>query len=383
MPKPRVALVVSHPIQHFCPQYASLARSDEYVFKVFFASTIGFVAYEDPNFKTTVQWGNLRLDAFEHEFMNTEPLPSTRHLDAPNIGQALEEFSPDVVIIYGYWQQFQKRVQDWVRSNQRLVYYIADSESHRHESFLKRTFTSLRLRRRFQAIDRFLTVGNANEFYYHRLGVPTYKMTRMQFSIDVDQFETAYQNRDAIRSELRQSMGVDHDCTVVATVGKLVPWKRQKDAILAMSRLDPSVNAKLLVLGSGPDEAELKALADELIPGRVHFAGFVVPSELPKHYLGSDVYLHCSDYEPHSLAISEAIYMGLPLLLSHRCGSYGPTDDLQPGRNGFVYRTRDVDMLASMMSTMALNPDLTKVFSEASREYALAAQSRAHEQFLT
>ena len=59
-------------------------------------------------------------------------------------------------------------------------------------------------------------------------------------------------------------------------------------------------------------------------------------------YCAADVYVHCSDNEPHSLAITEAIYCGLPVVLSDRCGSYGPTDDVQPGINGFVYRCGDV-----------------------------------------
>lgn len=382
MNKPRVALVVSHPIQHFCPQYASLAKSEAYEFKVFFASKMGAVAYEDRNFQQRVQWSNLHLDSFDHEFLNEEVLPSSRSLDAPKIEQELDDYNADAVIIYGYWQRFQKRVRKWAKSRRRLVYYISDSENHGHETRIKRLLKSFRQRRLFRGIDRFFTVGNANEFYYHRHGVATHRMTRMQFSIDVDLYETAYKQRKELRKETRQALNISDDCTVIATAGKLVPWKRQRDAVKAMARLDSEIKATLLVLGSGPDEEALKRSAEGQCTNRVRFEGFVTPDELPKYYSAADIYLHCSDYEPHSLAISEAIYMGLPLIISDQCGSYGPLDDLQPGINGFVYPTRQVDSLASTIKTLSSNIPMQKAFAKASREYAVAAQERAHDRFL-
>ena len=74
-----------------------------------------------------------------------------------------------------------------------------------------------------------------------------------------------------------------------------------------------------------------------------------------RSYCAADVYVHCSDNEPHSLAITEAIYCGLPVVLSDRCGSYGPTDDVQPGINGFVYRCGDVSDLSRCIVTRSKN----------------------------
>ena len=199
MKKPRVAIVVSHPIQHCCPQYASLARSTEYDLCVFFASTVGAVPYKDTNFNKTIQWDNLNLGAFNHVFLSDRPVPSSKYLDATNLSRQLDEFNPDVVIVYGYWQRFQKRVKEWVRNNERLMYYISDSECHRCETAARRRLKAILIRRHFLHIDRFLTVGNANEFFYHSHGVPTVRMTRMHFPIDVEQFERAYQQRMALR----------------------------------------------------------------------------------------------------------------------------------------------------------------------------------------
>ncbi|QDV59327.1 glycosyltransferase family 4 protein [Rosistilla oblonga] len=351
--------------------------------KVFFASTIGAAPYEDPNFKQQVQWSNLKLDEFEHVFLNNEPLSSSKTLDAPHIVEELDSFGADVVIVYGYWQRFQQRVHRWTRDHKALLYYISDSEIHRQESKLKRFLKSLRSKRVFRNVDRFLTVGNANEFYYHSLGVPTERMTRMQFSIDVQEFDVAYECRHELRQETRNRLGVSNDCTVLSVAGKLVSWKRQRDAIEAIARIDRTRDVLLVLMGSGPDELELRDLVNQICPDRVHFAGFVPPTDLPNYYLATDIYLHCSNYEPHSLAISEAIYLGLPLILSSRCGSYGPLDDLQPGKNGFVYPVGDVTALAKSVERMIENVELRELFAAESRAYAGNAQERAHQSFLT
>ena len=382
MTKPKVALFVSHPIQHFCPQYASLQKSEVYDFKVFFASKLGSEPYEDKNFRKTVSWSNLRLNEFNHVFLNQTSIPISNRLDAENIANELNNYNPNVVIIYGYAQRFQERVIKWAKSNGSLIYYISDSENHHHESILKKVYKWFKLRPHFRKLDRFLTVGNANEFYYQSYGVPTQRMTRMQFSVDIELLESSYLNRFEARKQLREALGIDEKSIVISVVGKFVPWKRQLDAIKAVCDLPENIPVKLLLIGSGPDEEKLVDVANKACPNRVVFSGFVCPSKLPDYYCASDIYLHCSEHEPHSLAISEAIYLGLPLIISHRCGSYGPLDDLQPGRNGFLYNTGDTKELTSQIQRLATNESLREEFSRNSRTYAVESQQRAHKEFL-
>lgn len=382
MNKPRISLVVSHPIQHFCPQYVSLAKSNDWEFCVFFASTMGVDAYEDKQFHATVQWNNLRLSEFPHTFLNKEPLPSGRTLDAVSLDAELTKYSPDVVIIYGYSQKLQHRARRWAINNNRLIYYISDSESHHSESKLRLVVKGVYLRRYFKHISRVLSVGNANEFYYTKYGVPTIKITRMNFPIDIDCYEAAYEKRDNLRAKIRSDLGYDEQSFVVSVVGKLVAWKRQRDVIAAISRLKGDVSIKLIILGGGPDEDSLRAYASRVAKNEVHFAGFVTPTDLPAYYAASDLYIHPSSYEPHSLAISEAIFMGLPVLVSDSCGSYGPEDDVQPGRNGYVYPMGDIDEMVRQISILVNNPGKRSDFSHESHCIAFDRQVRAHGTFL-
>lgn len=98
--KPRIALIVSHPIQHFCPQYVSFAENQNIAFKVFFASALGYKKYIDPNFKREIIWGNLNLDRFDHLFLNGEEvIQSDGKIDATSLEQELEFYAPDIIIV--------------------------------------------------------------------------------------------------------------------------------------------------------------------------------------------------------------------------------------------------------------------------------------------
>jgi glycosyltransferase involved in cell wall biosynthesis len=70
--------------------------------------------------------------------------------------------------------------------------------------------------------------------------------------------------------------------------------------------------------------------------------------------------------------------MGLPVVLSDRCGSYGPADDVQPGRNGFVHAWGDPSSLATCIRRLAEDPQLREKFAAASREISRRAQELAH-----
>ena len=114
----------------------------------------------------------------------------------------------------------------------------------------------------------------------------------------------------------------------------------------------------VILVGSGGDDDMLRHAALKIGPGGVIFSGFVQPIDLIKYYYAADIYIHCSEKEPHSLAISEAIYAGLPVIISSKCGSYGSYDDVQAGKNGFVYTCGDIEHLSKCVIKLVDNPGL-------------------------
>ncbi len=382
--KMRVAIIVSHPIQHFCPQYASFSRVEGINIKAFFASAQGLKKYIDPSFKQEISWDNLRLEEFDHVFMNGDAvIAADKNIDAITVEKELSLFKPDVVIIYGYFQKLQRRVHKWAYKNGVDIAYISDSELRHQRSFIKRTLMKFLVQKYFSRISYFLSVGDANEQFYLHHGVDKKQIIRMHFPIDIEQYKIAYQKRDLLGKNIREKYAIPEHETVVSVVGKLVTWKNQDHIIKAMQLLETEgIKVHLFIIGSGDMEDVWKKDALKLNTSKVYFTGFVSPAELPAFYAASDIYIHPASVEPHSIAVSEAIYMGCAIIISDTCGSYGENDDVQKGKNGFVYRFGNINDLKGKMKTLITTPQLRNQMGSYSHSISEKYQYRAHRQSL-
>lgn len=372
----RVAVVISHPIQHFCPQYESWARLPGVDLKVFFAARIGMEAYFDPDFGQEVQWKGLRLD-FEHAFLpGAEKRTTSTMIEAEGLDDALAAFRPDLVIAYGYTVPLQRRAIRWAKTHGAKLAMISDAELRTPRPAWKQAAKQLLVRQWIAKFDAFLTVGDGNEAYYRAYGALDTQFFRSGFPIDTMAIDAALADRERRSAGLRERMGIPGDHLVLMSVGKLIGRKRQEDLIRLSNRM-AGTGVTVVLAGSGPDEEKLRPMADRNGPGGVIFAGFVQPGELIDYYLATDVYMHPASVDRHPLAVSEATYCGVPAVVSERIGSYGPSDDVQPGVNGFVHRLGDVgDMEASVRKLM--DPALREEMSAASARIARGSQARAH-----
>ena len=376
----RIAVVVSHPIQHFCPQYASFARNPRIRLKVFFASALGLRKYVDPGFRQEVFWGNLRLESFEHEFLNGETIIAPdKNIDAPTLESALKNYKPGLIIIYGYFQKLQRRAHRWAVRNKIPLAYISDSEKRQHRNALYRLLKYPFIRSYFSKVQFFLSVGDANESFYRGYGVRSSQFIRMHFPIDIDAYEKAFSERKRLRDSTRGKYQIEEHEIVLSVVGKLVSWKNQDHIIEALEILESrGLYFHLFIIGSGNKLEEWKAKSGSLKKSRVHFPGFISIDELPAYYAATDIYTHPASIEPHSIAISEAIYMGCPVIISNRCGSYGDSDDVQEGKNGYVFEFGNITELADKIQVLGTNADLRSKMSEYSHRISVAFQELSH-----
>lgn len=375
----RVVVVISHPIQHFCPQYSSWAKLPGVDLKVLFASDQGLVPYEDKGFGRTLKWDAIKLD-FPHEFLpGAKGRAIGSAFDVPDLAERMSAFSPDVALVYGYSQALQRRALRWAKTASVPVLMISDSELRGSRPWIKRSIKALVLPRIFEKVSLFLTVGDANEAYYRNYGVQDSRFIRCFFPIDTGHYDLILARRNEYRVNVRSQLGIPAHHRVLLMVGKLVSWKRQADLI----RFSNSIHAEhddvtVVLAGTGPDDAPLHAMTQRVGAGGVLFAGFVSPEVLAEYYCAADIYVHCSEREPHSLAISEAVYCGLPVILSDRCGSYGPTDDVQPGLNGFVYHCGDLHDMSRRIMHLLADYDGRMLMSETSSRIGRQHQQLAH-----
>jgi glycosyltransferase involved in cell wall biosynthesis len=142
------------------------------------------------------------------------------------------------------------------------------------------------------------------------------------------------------------------------------------------------IHTFLFILGSGEKQAEWEHKAALLQHSKVYFPGFVSIDDLPAYYAATDIYVHPASVEPHSIAVSEAVYMGCPIILSDRCGSYGVTDDVKEGENGIVFPFGDILALAGAIEQLITDKSLRKRFGECSHLRGERFQENAHKGIL-
>jgi glycosyltransferase involved in cell wall biosynthesis len=110
----------------------------------------------------------------------------------------------------------------------------------------------------------------------------------------------------------------------------------------------------------------MERLAKGIGPDVAIFRGFVNTEALADHYLAADVLVHPSAEDPHPLATSEAAYCGLPLIVSDRVGSVGPTDDVRPGVNALEYPFGNIRKLADAIAALTVDSRRRRTLSEES-----------------
>jgi glycosyltransferase involved in cell wall biosynthesis len=92
---------------------------------------------------------------------------------------------------------------------------------------------------------------------------------------------------------------------------------------------------QLTIVGKGELEAELKAMARD----NISFVGFIDNDRLGEVYQAHDIFILPSLTEPWGLVVEEAIYWGLPVVVSDRVGSN--IDMVEELATGVIFKHSD------------------------------------------
>ena len=105
------------------------------------------------------------------------------------------------------------------------------------------------------------------------------------------------------------------------SVGRLIPRKGCEWLLRAVGRAHrDGADVHLTVVGTGSEEARLRALADELGID-VAWRGFVDQPELPPLYGDADAFVFTTLDDPFGMVLLEAAASGLPLIASRYAGA--------------------------------------------------------------
>jgi glycosyltransferase involved in cell wall biosynthesis len=159
--------------------------------------------------------------------------------------------------------------------------------------------------------------------------------------------------------------------------GRLSPEKGVDDLLRAMRVLP---NLRLTVAGDGPERGRLERLSAELGLANVEFAGHMQGAELERAIADSRfTVLPSHAYETLGKTILES-YARARAVVATDMGSR--RELVQGGKTGLLYKTGDVDQLASAIQLLSSQPELAEKMGRAGREqvrqgYAPEAHYRA------
>jgi glycosyltransferase involved in cell wall biosynthesis len=148
-------------------------------------------------------------------------------------------------------------------------------------------------------------------------------------------------------------------------IGNLHPVKDQRTLLLAFHEIKKHIRTKLLIIGEGILEAQIRSLISELgLEEEVEIKGLVPYAELHEFYHQSDVLLHTSLSEGQSEVVTEAMYSGLLV-----CGTkVGLIHDL--GHCCVAVNVGDYKALAIEVLQLIADPEKVRVMRKQAHAWA-------------
>lgn len=181
--------------------------------------------------------------------------------------------------------------------------------------------------------------------------------------VDLERFSP-----EAADPALRESLGVAPDHILLVFAGRLVGWKGLAVAVRALAHPQlQTLPLRLLVIGDGPQRAELAALAaTHRVSDRVLFHAPLAHSRLPRYYASADIGVFPSiGDEGFSNSLAEAMASGLPVVSTAFGGN--PETVGNEGTCGILVAPGDPTELAGALRHVASSPELRRKMGQAGR----------------
>ncbi len=154
---------------------------------------------------------------------------------------------------------------------------------------------------------------------------------------------------------IKKELGITETNIVMGTISRLDPIKNQKMMITAFEKvLGTQPNAKLLIIGDGPERVNLEKHTEALgLEESIIFTGFIVN---PQRYFGlMDIFLLPSLSEGTSMTLLEAMAFSIPCIVTNVGGN---PEIIENNDSGLVVPNDDAKSLSEAMLSLNTNKEL-------------------------
>ncbi len=225
----------------------------------------------------------------------------------------IQTFKPDIVHAHLASAELYTRLALFGISSQKLPWVISKHNDHIFYECLGHQMMGRWVSRR---ANRIIAISNAVKNYHceYLRYVPD-KVAVIYYGIEPKPYENIHSQTVQL---MRQSWGVDNNTFIIGTVSRLISAKAL-DILLkgfAIYLQSASVPTKLLIVGSGPLELELKKLAEQLkIAEQVVWAGF--RKDIPAVMNTLELFVLTSEREGLGQVLLEAMAAGKPIVATN------------------------------------------------------------------
>jgi len=202
---------------------------------------------------------------------------------------------------------------------------------------------------------------NQENYWLKEKNLKIKKSISIHNGIDYSYYDVIYSNKE--KQALIDKLNLGADDYIIGFCSILRPEKKHVDALKAILKLkDRGIDAKLLIIGDGPERNNIELHIKKLgLENNVRITGF---QEDVRPFISlCDCMVITSHSETFSIAALEAMAMGKPMIMTNIGGA---TEQIEHGKNGFIYTPGDVNSLADYMSQLFAT-SLRKKFGRCAR----------------
>ena len=250
------------------------------------------------------------------------------------VAEAINSSCPDVIVISGY--SFPISLAALKFGCENGIPVVICSESNR-DDFRRRWYIEAIKKRVIQLCSAGLVGARPQKEYLCELGLHSTQIFEGYNVVDNKHFVRRGDDSRKNRMALRSSLGLPTDFFIA--VARFTEKKNLDGLIESYCLLVESEGQSvpdLVILGDGPLRQLLESMiAKRGLGSKIHLLGAVSYELLPSYYALAKVFIHTSKTEQWGLVVNEAMAVGLPVIVSDRCGC--ARDLVLDGENGFSF----------------------------------------------
>ncbi len=177
--------------------------------------------------------------------------------------------------------------------------------------------------------------------------------------------------------KIREKYQIKDDETVLLLVSRLTEEKNISflfDVVAEVLKKNPK--AKFMLVGDGYLKAELEKESQKRnLDQQIIFAGLALAEEIKNYYAAGDIFVYASKSETQGMIITEAMYMGLPIVAVKATGIESLVEE---NVNGFLTAENKEEFIKTtqkLLDDAALRQKMSAESSRIAREKYTASAS--------